>query len=457
MKTLGIIFICLGFLLVALSAIFGLVVPIIQPQLQIVLVITGFPFLNLGIAFLFIKRNLERIKRPTLILFILSVVIIAMGAISKYHFHARGSNIEILIGSYLFCFSFVPLYSKLRYLKWSSYVESMVIAKVLTLVDMVSIISFALGILFKIMNWPKATLLLFAGIVFLVLNMIGWNRLFSKNLVLRKKAEDLLAIAHSELKEKNQEIVDSINYAKRIQSAILPSDKLFHELLPNAFVLYRPKDIVAGDFYWLEQKNGTVFFAAADCTGHGVPGAMVSVLCNGALNRSVREFGLTDPGKILDKTRALVIQEFEKSEEEVKDGMDIALIALERSLDSKSVHLKFAGAHNPLWIIRQGTEQIEEIKADKQPVGKFELATDFTSHTIELNAGDTFYIFSDGFADQFGGEKGKKFKSANFKKLLLSQQHLSMPEQQAKLEKAFMDWKGNFEQLDDLCIIGVKI
>lgn len=266
-----------------------------------------------------------------------------------------------------------------------------------------------------------------------------------------RKQKAIIEEAHGQLEEKNEEILDSISYAKRIQTAILPPDKLVKEYLKNSFILYKPKDIVAGDFYWMERQDGKVLFAAADCTGHGVPGAMVSVICNNGLNRSTREFGLSDPGEILSKTRDLVIAEFEKSEEEVKDGMDIALCALEGN------KLRYAGAHNPLWIIRNGISQVEEIKADKQPIGKYANPKPFTTHEIELNPGDTFYIFSDGFADQFGGEKGKKFKSANFKKLLLSIQHESIDHQKARIEQAFGSWKGQLEQLDDVCVIGVRV
>ncbi|MCB0408778.1 MAG: tetratricopeptide repeat protein [Flavobacteriales bacterium] len=256
--------------------------------------------------------------------------------------------------------------------------------------------------------------------------------------------------AHNELAEKNQEILDSINYAKRIQNAILPPQKVVKEYLQESFILYKPKDIVAGDFYWLEHKEDKVMFAACDCTGHGVPGAMVSVVCNNGLNRSVREYNLTDPGKILDKTREIVIQEFEKSEEEVKDGMDIALCTLQGNT------LHYAGANNPLWIIRNNSEEIEEIKADKQPIGKYAEPTPYTTHKIELQKGDTIYIFSDGYADQFGGEKGKKFKAANFKKLLLSIQNESIEQQRELINQAFEDWKGDLEQLDDVCVIGVR-
>ncbi len=250
------------------------------------------------------------------------------------------------------------------------------------------------------------------------------------------------------VEEKNKEITDSIQYAKRIQSAILPPTKLVKEYLKDSFILYTPKDIVAGDFYWMEHKNGKILFAAADCTGHGVPGAMVSVVCNNGLNRSVREHGLTDPGEILNKTRTIVIDEFEKSEDEVKDGMDIALCSLEGDT------LLYAGANNPLWIIRQG--ELIETKANKQPIGKFDEPHPYTTHTFTLERGDSIYIFSDGYVDQFGGDNGKKFKSANFKKLLLSIQYESMENQRELIKNAFETWKGNLEQVDDVCVIGVR-
>jgi serine phosphatase RsbU (regulator of sigma subunit) len=254
-----------------------------------------------------------------------------------------------------------------------------------------------------------------------------------------------------ELAEKNREITDSIAYAKRIQTAILPPEKLVKEYLPNSFVLYLPKDVVAGDFYWMEKLDNKVIFAAADCTGHGVPGAMVSVVCNNALNRSVREFQLSDPGKILDKTREIVISEFEKSEEEIKDGMDIALCSLDGN------KLLYAGAHNSLWIIRKDSNEVEEVKADKQPIGSYTALKPFTTHEIELKEGDSFYIFSDGYADQFGGEKGKKFKAKNFKTLLLSIQNEKMTSQKELINETFENWRGSLEQLDDVCIIGVQV
>ena len=257
-----------------------------------------------------------------------------------------------------------------------------------------------------------------------------------------------LAFQKEIIEEKNRAITDSIAYAKRIQNAILPTDKIFKEALQESFIIYKPKDIVAGDFYWMECNNGNVLFAAADCTGHGVSGAMVSVVCNNALNRSVREHGLTEPGKILDKSREIVVQEFEKSDEDVKDGMDIALCSLEGN------EIKYAGANNPLWIIRNG--KLLEFKANKQPIGKFDNPVPYTTHTIPLEKGDSIYIFSDGLIDQFGGDKGKKLKTKAFRELLLSIQNNSMEEQKLLIDEAFEDWKGDIEQVDDICVIGVK-
>jgi len=189
-----------------------------------------------------------------------------------------------------------------------------------------------------------------------------------------------------------------------------------------------------------------------------VDGAMVSVVCNNGLNRSVREYGISKPALILDKTREIVVEEFSKSEDEVKDGMDIALCALSGIKENGSpVIVEFAGANNPLWIIRKGTAEIEEVKADKQPIGSFSHKKDFTNHEIELFNGDRIYIFSDGFADQFGGEKGKKFKAANFKRLLLSSQNESMAKQKELINNSFEDWRGPLEQLDDVCVIGIEI
>lgn len=257
-----------------------------------------------------------------------------------------------------------------------------------------------------------------------------------------EKQRDLIEVAH-------KEITDSITYAKRIQNAILPPNRIVKDLLKDSFILYTPKDVVAGDFYWMRKVDKKVLFAAADCTGHGVPGALVSVVCNNALNRSVREYGLTDPGEILNKTREIVIREFEKSEDDVKDGMDIALCSIEGD------ELEFAGAYNSMWLIREG--ELIEAKANRFPIGISPKPLDFTTHKIRLQENDVIYIFTDGFVDQFGGELGKKYKSLNFKKLLKGIAEKPMEEQKKLISEAFDAWKGNQEQVDDVCVIGVRL
>ncbi len=273
---------------------------------------------------------------------------------------------------------------------------------------------------------------------------------------LNKRSSDLFKAHNIEITRKNKEITDSIIYAKRIQKAILPPQKLVEQYLANGFVFYAPKDVVSGDFYWFHKTNDALLISAADCTGHGVPGAMVSVICNSALNRSVREYGLLIPGEILDKTRELVVKEFEKSDEDVKDGMDISLCKLQ-TLSSGNYKLEWAGANNPLWIIKHNSGKLIEIKPNKQPIGKADNPLPFYTHTLELQKNDTIYIFTDGYQDQFGGEKGKKFKPSKMKELLLSIKEKTMPEQKEIIEKNFKEWKGKLEQVDDICFIGIKI
>ena len=273
--------------------------------------------------------------------------------------------------------------------------------------------------------------------------------MFNRFLVSQKK-NSLIQEQKEIVQKKNKEILDSINYAKRIQSAILPASDTINQHLKDNFILYKPKDIVAGDFYWLEIKNGKTLFAVADCTGHGVPGAMISVVCNNGLNRSVREHGLTDPGKILDKTREIVIQEFSKSgEEEMADGMDISLCSIEGN------KMQWAGANNPLWIIRKG--ELLETLPNRQPIGNYPFPEPFLTHEITLEKDDRLYLLSDGFPDQFGGVKGKKYKVKNLKKLLISISHNPMYEQQGILNTVYEDWRADLEQIDDICILGLKI
>ena len=297
-----------------------------------------------------------------------------------------------------------------------------------------------------------------------------------------EKQRDLVEEEHKKtvaqkqiIEEKNKEITDSINYAKRIQEAILPPPRLVKEWLTDSFLFYRPKDIVAGDFYWMEtlkteiegKEKTLIYFAAADCTGHGVPGALVSVVCANALNRAVKEFKLSSPGEVLDKVSELVTASFEMGDEAIKDGMDIALCALD--ISTKKIY--YSGANNPLYIIKplkdkdseykyindSRTHELIEYKGTKQAVGYNDTIKKFETIEIQLEPGDSMYVFSDGFADQFGGERGKKYKYASFKKFLLEHCDISMEEQKQKLAIEFDEWKRDLEQLDDVCIIGVRI
>lgn len=306
--------------------------------------------------------------------------------------------------------------------------------------------------------------LIIIAFVLLVMGIIVFQRLKitqkQKQIIDDQKKEvesqkSQIEIQHLELEESHKEISDSIRYAQRLQHAILPELTDLNEALKDGFVLFKPKDVVSGDFYWMQPTSNGILFAAADCTGHGVPGAMVSVVCSNALNRAVKEFGLIEPSDILNKTRELVIETFDSSSADVKDGMDIALCRI--NYTDKGADLSFAGANNPLWILRKDGLDIEEIKGDKQPIGKYETQSSFNQHEVNLTKGDRIYIFSDGYADQFGGEKGKKMKLKPFKDVLVNQINLPMNDQREKLYDIFTSWRGDFEQVDDVTVIGVRI
>lgn len=279
----------------------------------------------------------------------------------------------------------------------------------------------------------------------------------------KRKANEIITIQKNEVEKQrnivqsqNKDMLDSIEYAKRIQATILPPPRVVKKYLEDSFILYMPKDIVAGDFYWMESKLNNeelILFAACDCTGHGVPGALVSVVCSNALNRAVKEFELSQPSLILDKVTELVVEAFSKDETvNVHDGMDASLCAL----NTETGDLEWAGANNPLWILRGG--ELIEFKADKQPIGSYVNARSFTNHHIKTQKGDTMYLFTDGYSDQFGGELNRKFTKSGFKKLLLSIQHLPLADQRNELYEFHNSYRGSEnEQIDDILIIGVRL
>jgi serine phosphatase RsbU (regulator of sigma subunit) len=262
-------------------------------------------------------------------------------------------------------------------------------------------------------------------------------------------------VKNAELAEKNKDITDSIRYAKRIQEAILPTDRHVRRLLPDCFIFSKPKDIVSGDFYWIDKKGSDVVFAAVDCTGHGVPGAFMSIVGHNILTQSLAESSVAVPGLILDKLNKGLSETLSQSYDEAKlrDGMDIALC----TVNFKTMELQYAGAYNPLFIIRN--REFIEVKADSIAIGSYTDAGSpkYTTHKILLQKGDIIYIFSDGYADQFGGPDGKKFKINQFKHMLLTMNGMPLEDQKEMLEKSIEEWRGMLQQVDDMLVIGVKI
>lgn len=311
------------------------------------------------------------------------------------------------------------------------------------------------------------------GIVYLII------KLQTKKLKQRQKElEQKIDIATKDIREqkhiieeKHKEITDSINYAERIQRSFMATKELLDENLKEYFVFFKPKDVVSGDFYWASVLSpsplgrvgeGIFALATADSTGHGVPGAIMSLLNITSLESAIKE-GYTQPADILNSTRKTIIERLKKdgSEEGGKDGMDCSLV----SFDFKHKKLSYAAANNSVWIVRHASSSAVEHKsqlialvANRMPVGKHEKdKTPFTQHEFDLQPGDMVYTLTDGFADQFGGKKGKKFKYKQLEELLISISDRSMAEQKQKLDEVFENWKGNLEQVDDVCLIGVRV
>lgn len=312
-----------------------------------------------------------------------------------------------------------------------------------------------------------------AGFVFVaILGFVSYRGYLQK-----KRTNTILEFANAEIthqkniiEEKNKDITDSIVYAKQIQTAILIDESQLNQIFNEYFILFQPKDIVSGDFYWCTETNDKILWAAADCTGHGVPGAFMSMLGNSFLNEIVNEKGITEPNLILDELRAKIIKSLDQNKEENKrkDGMDIGLCCYDKGIGV----LSFSGANNGCWLItsntlpvtdkilhitEDGDRRMYEIKPNKMPIGSYVNQHPFTSIQVKLSAGDMIYTFTDGFADQFGGEKGKKFRQKNLQKLIFQVKDFTMKEQFARLETELQSWKGDHEQIDDITVFGVKV
>ncbi|MBU0488497.1 MAG: SpoIIE family protein phosphatase [Bacteroidetes bacterium] len=277
-----------------------------------------------------------------------------------------------------------------------------------------------------------------------------------KNAEIQKQSEEI-ALQRDEIEKKNKNITDSINYAQRIQNAILPTKDLIEKLVPDSFILYLPKDIVSGDFYWLAEKNGRILLSTVDCTGHGVPGAFMSIVGNNILKQAVNEQNLNCPAQILNFLSRSVHETLRQStcttDDEVKDGMDLAVAAL----DLEKMMLYFAAVHNPMYIVRG--EEVIQFSTDKHPIGE-PFNDEFQTYTLTefpLEKGDTIYVFSDGYVDQFGGPKRKKFMTRRFRDMIVEVRDMPMDERRDYFEKVFVEWRGETEQYDDICIFCVRV
>ena len=282
-----------------------------------------------------------------------------------------------------------------------------------------------------------------SALLYLAVRMFKYeNLIYSKEINEQRKL----------LEEKNKDITDSIQYAKRIQSALMASDNLLKKNLPEYFVLYKPKDIVSGDFYWANLSNDRFLLAVCDCTGHGVPGAFMSLLGISFLNEITKEKKITQPDLVFNSLRENIIKALNpEGNEDGKDGMDAVLC----SFDFQKNEMLFSCANNPIWLFRNN--EWMEYNPDKFPVGIQGELKPFTLHSVQLQKGDLIYFFTDGYADQFGGEKGKKFKYKNIQELLSLHRGKSMEHQKIILNNTIEKWKGNMEQVDDILIIGIRI
>ena len=319
----------------------------------------------------------------------------------------------------------------------------------------------------------------FAALVFIVFVVVqayvqkrrANRRIMEKNELISEANEELQQLNEEILAQKeeietqrdhvfnqNKEITDSISYAERIQAAMLPPESYITELLNENFILFKPRDIVSGDFYWVKQVNQYVVLVAADCTGHGVPGAFMSMLGISYLTEIVQRREVTQANQVLNEVRKQIKYALRQhgDPEEAKDGIDLALCVL----DIKNYRMQYSGAFNPLYLIKDnnGIPELKEFKADRMPLGYYKgKDVSFTNHDIELEPGDSFYLFSDGFIDQKGGKDNKRYMSKRFKSLLLEIQDQSMRDQKEILDKALSEWMGNNSQIDDILVIGVRV
>ncbi len=276
---------------------------------------------------------------------------------------------------------------------------------------------------------------------------------YNKEFMIKQELFAKISEQKEEIEKHQREHQESLRYAGSIQSALLPDEKYIRKLFPESFIFYQPRDIVSGDFYWTYKKRNVTVLVAADCTGHGVPGAFMSILGISFLNEIISKC-IPKSNIILNKLRENIMKTLHQTGDltELKDGMDLALVII----DFEKKELQFSGAFNPMYIIRNGN--LIEISGDKMPIGVAPIVEkSFTNNRLKIRRGDILYIFSDGYADQFGGPEEKKFKYGPFKDLLIKIHRHSMDKQKRLLEQKYLLWKGDIDQVDDILIVGLKI
>ncbi|MDF1550146.1 MAG: SpoIIE family protein phosphatase [Bacteroidales bacterium] len=447
----------------------------------IILLIACIILYGTGFGIVWFKSNIEQRKRVANIVLIHAMILLPISFLLKMQ-HMPYSGILLIIAIFLLSFLYAPLNFIFKYKKWKHYTRSKKDAFLLSLFDFLGIVIVLFAILFKLQHWPAAGALIITGTIMVALSIFAWNQKFKREIVYRKLAEDRVNESleeiknqkaeieekNEELKQQNEEITtqrdmlsehnkainESILYAKRIQTAVLPQQSYVDEILPENFILFKPRDVVSGDFYWVKQINNYIVIAAADCTGHGVPGAIMSMLGMSFINEIVQKREITQTNYALNELRKHIKHALRQTGKkgEADDGMDMALCAL----DLKTKKLQYAGAYNPLYLIQDG--ELIEIKADRMPIGFYpNEKPSFTNHEIQLKDGDIFYLFSDGYIDQFGGKHGFKFKTVNFQKLLLKNHQKPMIIQKELLEQELSTWMKGYDQTDDILVMGVRV
>jgi PAS domain S-box-containing protein len=292
------------------------------------------------------------------------------------------------------------------------------------------------------------------GIIILSIDINNRKNSETELLDLKEQLENIVELRTSQLEHIRRNMLDSLNYAKNIQRAFLPKKSEVYELLPHSFLIYKPKDIISGDFYWVKEVNNKIIVAVADCTGHGVPGALMSIMGIEKLGQTVlRNRNASDILKHLNKNVKIALNQSNLLDNS-HEGIEIALC----TIDKETRKITFAGANRPLVLIRKSLQNLEEVSGTKLSIGcSTPDDTHFQSHEIQLEEGDSFYLFTDGYADQFGGEKDKKLSTKRFKQIIQEIQHLNMQEQEVYLKEFLLKWRGETEQIDDILVMGIRL